>query len=84
MRITLNKKQKEYLLDTFYEDGYEIWKAYETADRDWIISKRITIADTDDFIPGWPTILVDGKPTTAINAEYMPKQWRKLLSLGAK
>lgn len=84
MRITLNKKQKEYLLDTFFEGDYEIYKAFDTSDRDWIESKRLAISNLPFFIPGWPTILMDGEPVTAINAERMPKEWAKLLAMGAK
>lgn len=84
MRTILSKKQKEFLLDTFFEDDYQIYKVFDTDDRAWITSKKLAISDLPFFIPGWPTILMDGEPVTAINAEAMPKQWAELLALGAK
>ncbi len=84
MKTILNQKQKNYLLDTFFEDGREIRKVFDTADRAWIASKKMAISDVAFFIPGWPTILWDGEPVTAINAERMPEEWAKLLSLGAR
>lgn len=83
MRIELNQKQKEYLLNDFL--GMEnTYKVFETCDVAYLSSKRFEVSTNraDAVLDGWPSVLVEGEYATCLNVDCWSDRWERLLELG--
>lgn len=87
MKIKLNNKQKEIVMD-FVDNGtngYELIKYFYTFSRNEILTMDIEINNENVRYPfnnGWWNLVVDGEITTQLNFKVYPKVLKKIQALG--
>lgn len=70
---TLNKEQKEYLLDTFFEGC--IYKVFE-ASKDYILTQKISIKPMSN---GWAEVYMNSKLYSTINTLRFADEFEALM-----
>lgn len=78
-RFALNRAQREFLLERFFEDEYDLLKVFGTCDREWLLRQRISVEDDGR---GWPRVLMGGMVHTTLNNATYSDEYRELLALG--
>lgn len=76
--MELNENQIEFMLNHFFEDDYNIFKCFDTCDRDWIKNQRIELKPNNY---GWHNVLVNGETKTSINTRYLQTDFYRMLEI---
>lgn len=78
--MRLNRAQKEFLLDNWFEPR-DLLKIFETIDTGAIADSDIELKPDSS---GWPRVIVDGEEATSINAAGYRSKYAELIGLGGE